>query len=104
MWTGCYCNLGKDFFNQSTEYKVSRFFETIHASADEIRLMKDFAIQVNQEYFAGVPLGVTSDNQGFLLWQEKLSENFFKYYMENILEQPLVDMNQWTSSKKKKQH
>lgn len=99
-----FSNYSKDFFNQSTEYKVSRFFETIHASADEIRLMKDFAIQVNQEYFAGVPLGVTSDNQGFLLWQEKLSENFFKYYMENILEQPLIDMNQWTSSKKKKQH
>lgn len=90
-----FADFSTGFFDLVTEKQVAAMMEEIDAPQADKSAMTAFAVRLNAEYFAG-RLAVSADDPAWALWQQYLPSNFFRIYMETILDSGAADMMQYS--------
>lgn len=83
-----------DFFDRTTRGQLLAMLEGSGIDAAEQKQMADFAVRVNREYFAGTR-EASEEDAVLELWIEHAPDQFFTHYLQTILNEPAIPMNQF---------
>ncbi|MCL2323686.1 MAG: metallophosphoesterase [Oscillospiraceae bacterium] len=75
----------REFFAESTAIKIERTLDKYDISDDEKQIMIKFAEDVNIALFSGNLNGLSTEDEGYLLWQKNCPEEHFFSYLTNML-------------------
>ena len=79
------------FFDNTTINKLKSKVNSINGlSSSEVQLALNYAAKLNREYFAG-HVKANKNDEGWKLWEEKLSNVSFYSYLYSILNENKVD-------------